>query len=102
MMSRFLIFGLLLTTCSIALASDPSPLQDFCVTDPNSPVFVNGVVYQNAKLVKANDFLFRGFHLMGNTHNDVGSNAVADPGFYFNGVHFRVGPRSGWSSFGSG
>ncbi|KAJ0586621.1 hypothetical protein HanOQP8_Chr04g0130801 [Helianthus annuus] len=77
MMSHFLIFGLLLTTCSIALASDPSPLQDFCVADPNSPVFVNGVVCKDAKLVKADDFLFRGLHLMGNTHNDVGSNVTS-------------------------
>ncbi|KAF5808151.1 hypothetical protein HanRHA438_Chr04g0153711 [Helianthus annuus] len=77
MMSRFLIFGLLLTTCSIAFASDPSPLQDFCVADPNSPVFVNGVVCKDAKLVKADDFLFRGLHLMGNTHNDVGSNVTS-------------------------
>ncbi|KAF5791982.1 hypothetical protein HanRHA438_Chr09g0412731 [Helianthus annuus] len=77
MMSRFLIFGILLTTCSIALASDPSPLQDFCVADPNSPVFVNGVVCKDAKLVKADDFLFRGLHLMGNTHNDVGSNVTS-------------------------
>lgn len=36
-MSRFLIFGLLLATCAVAFASDPSPLQDFCVADPNSP-----------------------------------------------------------------
>ncbi|MFS7950644.1 hypothetical protein Hanom_Chr07g00585621 [Helianthus anomalus] len=77
MMSRFLIFGLLLTTCSIALASDPSPLQDFCVADPNSPVFVNGVVCKDPKLVKADDFLFRGLHVMGNTRNDVGSNVTS-------------------------
>ncbi|PWA34845.1 hypothetical protein CTI12_AA614000 [Artemisia annua] len=34
MASRFLLVGLLLATCSlVALASDPSPLQDFCVAD---------------------------------------------------------------------
>ncbi|KAM0070923.1 hypothetical protein Hdeb2414_s0001g00018911 [Helianthus debilis subsp. tardiflorus] len=77
MMSRILIFGVLLATCSIAFASDPSPLQDFCVADANSPVFVNGVVCKDAKLVKADDFLFRGLHVMGNTSNDVGSNVTA-------------------------
>ncbi|KAM0006924.1 hypothetical protein Hdeb2414_s0016g00486641 [Helianthus debilis subsp. tardiflorus] len=40
-------------------------------------VFVNGVVCKDAKLVKADDFLFRGLHLMGNTHNDVGSNVTS-------------------------
>ena len=36
MASRLLLVGLLLATCSLALASDPSPLQDFCVADPDS------------------------------------------------------------------
>ncbi|KAL8209713.1 hypothetical protein R6Q57_006445 [Mikania cordata] len=69
---------LLLATCtSFAFASDPSPLQDFCVADPNSPVFMNGVVCKDPKVVQANDFLFRGLHLMGNTSNNVGSNVTA-------------------------
>ncbi|KAK9050208.1 hypothetical protein SSX86_030822 [Deinandra increscens subsp. villosa] len=75
-MSRFLIFGLLLATCSIVFASDPSPLQDFCVADPKSPVLVNGLVCKDPKLVQADDFLFRGLNLMGNTSNDVGSNVT--------------------------
>ncbi|KAK9074153.1 hypothetical protein SSX86_006750 [Deinandra increscens subsp. villosa] len=75
-MSHFLIFGLLLATCSIAFASDPSPLQDFCVADPNSQVLVNGLVCKDPKLVQANDFLFRGLNVMGNTSNDVGSNVT--------------------------
>ncbi|KAI3755727.1 hypothetical protein L1987_55533 [Smallanthus sonchifolius] len=66
-MSRLLLSGLLLVTFSLALASDPSSLQDFCVADPNS---------QDAKLVKADDFLFKGLHLMGNTLNAVGSNVT--------------------------
>ncbi|KAI3828181.1 hypothetical protein L1987_02278 [Smallanthus sonchifolius] len=35
-MSRVLLFSLLLATCSIAFASDPSPLQDFCMADSKS------------------------------------------------------------------
>ncbi|KAK9070676.1 hypothetical protein SSX86_011078 [Deinandra increscens subsp. villosa] len=76
-MSHFLIFGLMLVTCSIAFASDPSPLQDFCVADPKSPVLVNGLVCKDPKLVQANDFLFRGLNIMGNTTNAVGSNVTA-------------------------
>ncbi|KAK9048433.1 hypothetical protein SSX86_032605 [Deinandra increscens subsp. villosa] len=76
-MSHFLIFGLMLATCSIAFASDPSPLQDFCVADPKSPVLVNGLVCKDPKLVQANDFLFRGLNIMGNTTNAVGSNVTA-------------------------
>nr|XP_043629398.1 putative germin-like protein 2-1 [Erigeron canadensis] len=77
MTSPFLLFGLFLATCSVALASDPSPLQDFCVADPDSNVFVNGVVCKDPKRVKADDFLFRGLNRMGNTTNNVGSNVTA-------------------------
>ncbi|KAL7583092.1 putative germin-like protein 2-1 [Lactuca sativa] len=67
------LLGLMLMSCSLALASDPSPLQDFCVAAPNTPVMVNGLACKDAKLVQADDFLFRGIHLMGNTSTDVGS-----------------------------
>ncbi|KAL7238367.1 hypothetical protein ACSBR2_004464 [Camellia fascicularis] len=61
-------------TCSIALASNPSPLQDFCVSEKkNSSVLVNGLVCKDPKLVQANDFFFSGLHLAGNTSNVVGS-----------------------------
>ncbi|XP_071730096.1 putative germin-like protein 2-1 [Rutidosis leptorrhynchoides] len=73
MATHLLLFGLLLTTCSFALASDPSPLQDFCVADPNSKVLVNGVVCKDPKNVTADDFLFKGLNIMGNTSNAVGS-----------------------------
>ncbi|XP_028108690.1 putative germin-like protein 2-1, partial [Camellia sinensis] len=36
-------------------------------------VLVNGLVCKDPKLVQANDFLFRGLHLAGNTSNAVGS-----------------------------
>ncbi|PWA88289.1 germin-like protein 2-1 [Artemisia annua] len=77
MASRLLLVGLLLATCSLALASDPSPLQDFCVADPKSKVLVNGVICKDPKDVKAEDFLFRGLQRMGNTSNAVGSNVTA-------------------------
>ncbi|XP_071719725.1 putative germin-like protein 2-1 [Rutidosis leptorrhynchoides] len=77
MTSRFLLFGLLLATCSLSLASDPSPLQDFCVADLNNKVLVNGVVCKDPDQVKAEDFLFRGLNRMGNTSNAVGSNVTA-------------------------
>ncbi|CAK9175431.1 unnamed protein product [Ilex paraguariensis] len=64
MASQFLLSGLLAITCSAALASDPSPLQDFCVADSKSP---------DPKMVKSNDFSFDGLHLPGNTSNVVGS-----------------------------
>ncbi|KAA8519325.1 hypothetical protein F0562_013581 [Nyssa sinensis] len=73
MASHFLLLGILAITCSLVLASDHSPLQDFCVADPNSPVLVNGFVCKDSKLVQANDFFFSGLHLPGNTSNAVGS-----------------------------
>ncbi|KAA8519324.1 hypothetical protein F0562_013580 [Nyssa sinensis] len=73
MASHFLLLGILAIICSVVLASDHSPLQDFCVADPNSPVLVNGFVCKDSKLVQANDFFFSGLHLPGNTSNAVGS-----------------------------
>ncbi|GJW68523.1 putative germin-like protein 2-1 [Tanacetum coccineum] len=70
MTSRFLLVGLLLATCSlVALASDPSPLQDFCVADLKSNVLVNGFACKDPKMVKAEDFLFKGLDKMGNHYN---------------------------------
>ncbi|XP_071730101.1 putative germin-like protein 2-1 [Rutidosis leptorrhynchoides] len=73
MATHLLLFCLLLTACSFALASDPSPLQDFCVADPKSKVLVNGVVCKDPKAVTADDFRFEGLNVMGNTSNTVGS-----------------------------
>ncbi|XP_071736731.1 putative germin-like protein 2-1 [Rutidosis leptorrhynchoides] len=68
-----LLSVLALTFVCLALASDPSPLQDFCVADTNSSVKVNGVVCKNPMQVQAEDFFFSGLHLRGNTSNAVGS-----------------------------
>ncbi|KAL4184541.1 hypothetical protein AMTRI_Chr10g1570 [Amborella trichopoda] len=58
---------------SQAFASDPSPLQDFCVADNNSQVFVNGKVCKDPKLATAKDFFFPGLDKPGNTSNPLGS-----------------------------
>ncbi|KAM7524815.1 hypothetical protein LguiA_014717 [Lonicera macranthoides] len=73
---HFILLGLLALTSYVALASDHSPLQDFCVADPNSPVLVNGLVCKDPKFVQANDFFFSGLHLTGNTSNAVGSHVT--------------------------
>ncbi|KAJ9551793.1 hypothetical protein OSB04_015838 [Centaurea solstitialis] len=77
MASRLFIFVLLVTSCSLAVASDPSPLQDFCVAEPNEHLFVNGEFCKNPALVQAEDFLFSGLQVPGNTDNAVGSNVTA-------------------------
>lgn len=75
--TKFLLVGLLSTlTCYVALASDPAPLQDFCVGDNNSKVLVNGLVCKDPKLVHENDFFFSGLDRAGNTANAVGSNVT--------------------------
>ncbi|KAA8514835.1 hypothetical protein F0562_018014 [Nyssa sinensis] len=60
---------------SLAYASDPSPLQDFCVAidDPKAGVFVNGKFCKDPKLATANDFFYSGLNILGNTSNPVGS-----------------------------
>ncbi|CAK9160239.1 unnamed protein product [Ilex paraguariensis] len=57
------------------VASDPSPLQDFCVAvnDSKAAVFVNGNFCQDPKMATANDFFFPGLNIPGNTSNKLGS-----------------------------
>ncbi|KAM6578021.1 hypothetical protein CsatB_029858 [Cannabis sativa] len=62
----------------IASASDPSPLQDFCVAvdEPHKALFVNGKFCKDPKLAKAEDFFFSGLNVPRDTHNPVGSNVT--------------------------
>ncbi|CAK9143863.1 unnamed protein product [Ilex paraguariensis] len=59
---------------SLAYASDPSPLQDFCVAvnDSKAAVFVNGKFCQDPKMATANDFFFPGLNVPSNTSNKLG------------------------------
>ncbi|XP_022743798.1 germin-like protein subfamily 1 member 20 [Durio zibethinus] len=68
----FVLFAL---AFSFASASDPSPLQDFCVAinNTNDGVFVNGKFCKDPKLSTANDFFFPGLNIPGNTANQLGS-----------------------------
>ncbi|KAK4490613.1 hypothetical protein RD792_001301 [Penstemon davidsonii] len=78
-----IVFGFLATILIVSLASfshasDPSPLQDFCVAvkDSVAPVFVNGKFCKNPNMVVADDFFFSGLNKPGNTSNAVGSNVT--------------------------
>ncbi|CAD5181903.1 unnamed protein product [Musa acuminata subsp. malaccensis] len=77
MAAKMLLLALLAMASSLAMASDPSPLQDFCVADKDSKVLVNGFVCKDPKVVKAEDFFFRGLDKAGDTVNKVGSNVTA-------------------------
>ncbi|KAK4489393.1 hypothetical protein RD792_005202 [Penstemon davidsonii] len=75
-----IIFGFLATILIVSLApfsfaSDPSPLQDFCVavSDSAAAVFVNGKFCKNPNMVVADDFFLSGLNKPGNTSNAVGS-----------------------------
>ncbi|KAL0378160.1 UNVERIFIED_CONTAM: Germin-like protein subfamily 1 member 13 [Sesamum radiatum] len=71
----FLAAILVASLSPFAHASDPSPLQDFCVAvnDSMAAVFVNGKICKNPNMVVAEDFLFRGLNKPGNTSNPLGS-----------------------------
>ncbi|TYJ11298.1 hypothetical protein E1A91_A11G266400v1 [Gossypium mustelinum] len=70
-----LIFCLLALASPFAYASDPSPLQDFCVAinDPKDAVFVNGKFCKDPKLARAQYFYYSGLNIPRNTSNPVGS-----------------------------
>ncbi|KAL6629898.1 hypothetical protein ACP70R_029663 [Stipagrostis hirtigluma subsp. patula] len=75
----------------MALAYDPTPLQDFCVADTTSNVFVNGLVCKDPANTTAGDFAFSGLHAAGYTDNAFGSkvtlvDARAVPGLNALGV----------------
>ncbi|XP_074566275.1 putative germin-like protein 2-1 [Curcuma longa] len=64
---------LALASYHVVWASDPSPLQDFCVADNSSKVLVNGFVCKSMDDVKAEDFFTYGLDKAGNTTNKLGS-----------------------------
>ncbi|KAH7543370.1 hypothetical protein FEM48_Zijuj02G0177000 [Ziziphus jujuba var. spinosa] len=67
---------ILALACSFASASDPDPVQDFCVALNDTKtcgLFVNGKFYKDPKLADAGDFFFSGLDKPGNTSNPVGS-----------------------------
>ncbi|KAE8818492.1 germin-like protein 4c [Hordeum vulgare] len=59
-----------------AVASDPGPLQDFCVADMHSPVRVNGFVCKNPMDVNADDFFKAAALDKPRVTNKVGSNVT--------------------------
>ncbi|XP_045086391.1 putative germin-like protein 2-1 isoform X2 [Aegilops tauschii subsp. strangulata] len=73
MATKFFLLAFLALWASRALASDPSQLQDFCVADRTSQVFVNGFACKDPKTVVVEDFLFSGLHMAGNMSNKQGS-----------------------------
>ncbi|KAG8383955.1 hypothetical protein BUALT_Bualt04G0067700 [Buddleja alternifolia] len=77
---RFVLTIAIVTLASsLAYASDPSPLQDFCVAvdDAKASVFVNGKICKDPKMVTADDFFFSGLNKSGNTSNPLGSRVTA-------------------------
>ncbi|KAJ8461671.1 hypothetical protein OPV22_034597 [Ensete ventricosum] len=69
-----LIVALLALSSSRALASDPSPLQDFCVADFDSNVIVSGFPCKDPTSVTPDDFYISGLDKVGDTDNDLGAN----------------------------
>ncbi|XP_037481302.1 putative germin-like protein 2-1 [Triticum dicoccoides] len=77
MASKFFLLALLALSASRALAFDPGQLQDFCVADKTSQVFVNGFACKDPKTAVVEDFYFSSLHMVGNTSNKQGSVVTA-------------------------
>ncbi|GAV65095.1 Cupin_1 domain-containing protein [Cephalotus follicularis] len=85
---HFLVVFVFTLAFTFVSASDPSPLQDFCVALGDTKndvllllhmievlfyaVFVNGELCKDPKLVVAEDFFFSGLNKPGNTSNPLG------------------------------
>ncbi|GAB4832803.1 hypothetical protein Ancab_006820 [Ancistrocladus abbreviatus] len=55
--------GILFAMASyVVYATDPTQLQDFCIADNNSNLFVNGLFCKNPMDAKPDDFLFKGLN----------------------------------------
>ncbi|CAK9156135.1 unnamed protein product [Ilex paraguariensis] len=84
MANHFLLTIILVALASsFAHASDPSPLQDFCVAidETKDAVFVNEKFCKDPKLATADDFYFSGpkmlgLHIPRSTSNRVGLNVT--------------------------
>ncbi|XP_010441025.1 PREDICTED: germin-like protein subfamily 1 member 11 [Camelina sativa] len=78
-LSFLAVLSLLAITLPLSIASDPSPLQDFCVgvNTPADGVFVNGKFCKDPKLATADDFSFSGLHNARPVNNAVRSNVTA-------------------------
>ncbi|GFQ04866.1 germin-like protein subfamily 1 member 13 [Phtheirospermum japonicum] len=74
-MTLFITATLIASLATFTYASDPSPLQDFCVAinDTEAIVFVNGKICKNPNMVIADDFFFSGLNKPGDTSNRLGS-----------------------------
>ncbi|KAL0854698.1 hypothetical protein Bca101_059850 [Brassica carinata] len=77
-LSYIAVLSLLALIHPLAIASDPSPLQDFCVgvNTPASGVFVNGKFCKDPRIVSADDFFSSILNRPGNVNNAVGSNVT--------------------------
>ncbi|CDY69461.1 hypothetical protein Bca4012_093067 [Brassica carinata] len=69
-LSCIAVLFLLALTLPLAIASDPSPLQDFCVgvNSPASGVFVNGKFCKDPRIVNADDFFSSVLNRPGNVN----------------------------------
>ncbi|XP_074287909.1 germin-like protein [Silene latifolia] len=63
--NTFVFLILMAFTSSVACATDPTQLQDFCVgvNDPNQALFVNGMFCKNAMEATPEDFFFKGLDI---------------------------------------
>ncbi|CAL2276144.1 unnamed protein product [Prunus armeniaca] len=62
----------------LVFASDPSPLQDFCVAlNDKKSADIQYIMYYDPKLANANDFFFYGLQIARSTQNPLGSTVTA-------------------------
>ncbi|KAM7505764.1 hypothetical protein LguiB_004668 [Lonicera macranthoides] len=73
-MANYVLFLSQITiSCALTIASEPCPLQDFCVAASNATAMVNGCTCMDAKLAQPDQFFTSGLHIPRNSSNKFGS-----------------------------
>lgn len=92
-MASYFIFPLTLLSLLLLLlpfpshSTDPSPLQDFCVADLESPTYLNGFLCKNPNKVTSKDFFYEGLDEKPDNYDYLGVDLKQVSVFQFPGLN---------------
>ncbi|KAL3512831.1 hypothetical protein ACH5RR_025548 [Cinchona calisaya] len=81
------VLSLLLLLPLPSHCTDPGPLQDFCVADLESPLFINGFPCKNPSHVTSKDFFYDGLKKRGTIFDALNVNLTQVDVYAFSGLN---------------